>query len=266
MLCVSPEFYAGTFALKRSNPQGSRSALYRRFRRHQRDAEVLDAWSGVFRGGSPCIVFGYFCQYKSDAPGRGDQPLSSARIPSGEAGSNNDKTKGLTNSKGVDIVFHRKGENLCSVQEKTSIIGGCISMKAPGSGLLKVVGILYVIFAGIGIIFGLIGLAGIAALAALVGVSSGLLTFSALIGLASAAFRLFLGIVGIKHNNNLEKAGFLRTLGIADVALAGASVIFGAVLLGLSGLALELVGLVLPILFLIGASKNVAAARAPQGE
>ena len=139
-------------------------------------------------------------------------------------------------------------------------------MKAPGSGLLKVVGILYVIFAGLGIIFGLIGLAGIAAVAALLGISSGLLTFSALVGLASAAFRLFLGIIGIKHNNNLEKAGFLRTMGIVDVVIAGCSIILGAALMGLSGLALELIGLVLPILFLVGASQNVAAAGASKSE
>ena len=139
-------------------------------------------------------------------------------------------------------------------------------MKAPGSGLLKVVGILYIIFAGLGIVFGLIGLAGIAALGAMLGINTGLLTLSALIGLASAAYRLILGIIAVKHNNNLEKAGLLRTLGIIDVILAGASVVFGAVMLGLGGVALELIGLVLPILFLIGASKNAAAVNAPQGE
>ncbi|MCL2367445.1 MAG: hypothetical protein FWC72_00470 [Oscillospiraceae bacterium] len=139
-------------------------------------------------------------------------------------------------------------------------------MKAPGSSLLKVVGILYVIFAGLGIIFGLIGLAGLAALGAVLGISTGLLTLSALIALASAAFRLFVGIVGVKNSNNLEKAGFLRTLGIVDVVLAGASVLFGLFLLGFASAILELIGLVLPILFLIGASKNVAAAGAPRSE
>ena len=132
-------------------------------------------------------------------------------------------------------------------------------MKAPGSGILKVVGILYVIFAGIGIIGGLIAIAGTSVLARTLGINIPILTLIYIIALVSAAYRLFVGIIGIKESNNLEKAGFLRTLGIIDVVLAGAAVISSGILLGFGSAVLELIGLVLPILFLIGASKNVAA-------
>ncbi|MCL2401560.1 MAG: hypothetical protein FWC90_02830 [Oscillospiraceae bacterium] len=132
-------------------------------------------------------------------------------------------------------------------------------MKAPGSGILKVVGILYVIFAGIAIIGLLIAIGGTALLARTLGLNVTVLTLVYIIGLISAAYRLFVGIIGIKESNNLEKAGFLRTLGIVDIVLAGATIIFSGVMLGFGGVVLELVGLVLPILFLVGASKNFAA-------
>jgi hypothetical protein len=133
-------------------------------------------------------------------------------------------------------------------------------MKAPGAGILKVVGILYVIFAGIAIITLLIALAGTSLLARTLGLNVAILTLTYIIGLVSAAYRLFVGISGIKESNNLEKAGFLRTLGIVDIVLAGLSIILSAVMLGFGGAVMELIGLVLPILFLVGASKNVAAA------
>jgi len=135
---------------------------------------------------------------------------------------------------------------------------------APGRGFLKVVGILYVIFAGLGILLGLLGLAGTAALGAL-GASTSVLTLLYVIMLLSSGYGLFLGIIGIKHCNDLRKASFVRICGIVDIVLRSLIVVWGGVTLGFAGIVLESIGLVLPILFLVGASKNVAAAASMQG-
>jgi len=131
---------------------------------------------------------------------------------------------------------------------------------APGRGFLKVVGILYVVFAGLGILFSLLAMAGTAALGALLGINTSILTLLYVIMLLSSGYGLFLGIIGIKHCNDLRKAGFVRICGIVDLVLRSLTVIWGGVMLGFSGIVLESFGLVLPILFLVGASKNAAAA------
>ena len=135
---------------------------------------------------------------------------------------------------------------------------------APGRGFLKVVGILYVIFSGLGILLALLAMAGTAALGSVLGINTSILTLLYVIMLVSSGYGLFLGIIGIKHCNDLGKAGFVRTCGIVDLVLRSLVVIWGGVMMGFSGVVLESFGLVLPILFLVGASKNVAAAASMQ--
>lgn len=130
---------------------------------------------------------------------------------------------------------------------------------APGRGFLKVTGILYIVFSGIGILMGLLAMAGTAALGSILGINTSLLTMIYLIALGLSGYGLFMGIMGVKHCNDLGKAKFLRTCVIIEFVFRGIAVISGAVLLGFTGVVLESIGFVLPILFLIGASKNIAA-------
>lgn len=128
---------------------------------------------------------------------------------------------------------------------------------APGKGFLQVVGILYVVFAGLGISSALLGMAGTVALGALSGIST--LFFVTL--LLSSGYGLFLGIIGIRYCNDLSKADFVRTCGLVDLIIRSLIAFF---LVGM-GIAQAFFGLVLVILFLVGASKNVAAAASMQG-
>ena len=130
-----------------------------------------------------------------------------------------------------------------------------------GSNFLKVCGILMIIGGALGIIISLIALLGVAALVALAAdsgtvINSGLLTFSCLLSLCSAVIELVTGIIGVKNCNKPEKATTCMVWGIIVAVLS----VLGQVLSVASGsqfnvLSLAL-GLVLPVLFIIGAVKN----------
>ncbi|MCL2840871.1 MAG: hypothetical protein FWE05_08865 [Defluviitaleaceae bacterium] len=68
-----------------------------------------------------------------------------------------------------------------------------------------------------------------------------------------SGYMLFMSISGIRFCNNPEKANFLFTLGIISVIFAVITLIFNILILGNLFL---IVGLLMPILFLVGASKN----------
>jgi len=132
---------------------------------------------------------------------------------------------------------------------------------APGKGFLQVVGILYVIFSGFGILVGLLGMAGTVAIGASPGISTWMFMLFFVVLLFSSGYGLFLGIVGIAHCNNLSKADFVRTCGLVDLLIRSLVAFFGAGM----GIPLAFSGLVLSILFLVGASKNATAAASMPG-
>ena len=126
---------------------------------------------------------------------------------------------------------------------------------------LKVTGILMIIGGSIGLIIGLIAVIGVAALAALIRaageeVSSGMLMFGAVLYLVCAVVQFVAGILGVKNAKKPEKAMVCVVFGILTAVLAVVSTIittagggdFNAVNLG--------TGLILPILYLIGAFQN----------
>lgn len=130
-----------------------------------------------------------------------------------------------------------------------------------GKGLLKVTGILMIIGGGAMTIVGIIAVLGISALAALaegLGATTnvGLLTVGAILGLASALFELYAGIAGVKNCAKPEKAGVCLTLGVLVAVFTIAGNIFNVIgggTLNVLGLG---VGLVVPALYIIGASMN----------
>lgn len=124
-----------------------------------------------------------------------------------------------------------------------------------GASFLKVTGILMIIGGGISLIVAIAALLGIAALAVL-GASSGILYAAGVLTLVSAVAELVAGIIGVVNAKRSEKAGLCMAWGVIVAVLCVA----GCVLTAVGGsdfpvLSLIL-GLVLPVLFIIGAAKN----------
>ena len=111
--------------------------------------------------------------------------------------------------------------------------------KAPGRNFIRIPSILFLI-GGIVSFFAILG-----------GPSIGFPVFAFFISL----FQIFMSIQGILHCNNLDKASRLKTLGIISLTLA---IIMFFINLGVGiGFFMAILGLVIPILYIVGANKNV---------
>lgn len=139
--------------------------------------------------------------------------------------------------------------------------------QAPGAKMLKIVGIIMVIFGGIGVITGLMAIFGAAAVAATwaaMGISIGVggLVISGIVAFIASVFLLFAGIMGIKKGGDVEQAQTLKLYGIVLIALAVISTVVEIIVMPLFG-PMSIVGLilslVLPVLYIVGANKNIAA-------
>ena len=135
-------------------------------------------------------------------------------------------------------------------------------MEAKGAGFLKVTGILMIIGGAIALILAivaLIGVFGAAAIAGAMGVAiPGILYVAAILSLISAVAELITGIVGVKNAKKPEAAGKCMVWGIIVAVLC----VLGCILTAAGGSAFPvfslILGLVLPVLFIIGAAKNKA--------
>ena len=133
-------------------------------------------------------------------------------------------------------------------------------MQNQTNALLKVTGILMIIGGIAGIVVSIIAMLGVGALALLVGGAVGLLMFAVILSLVGSVIQLIAGIVGNKNAAKPEKAGVCIIFGIVTLALSllgniltmagGGS--FNALSLGL--------GVVIPILYLVGAFQNKSKA------
>ena len=122
------------------------------------------------------------------------------------------------------------------------------------NGFLKVTGILMIIGGALGIVLGIIAIVGVAALA-LLGGNSGLLTISAILAIVSAIVQLIAGIKGVKGSNDAALGAKCFPWGIIVIVLTIIGQVLG--LIGGSGFNVInwIVGLVIPVLYLIGAIK-----------
>lgn len=127
-----------------------------------------------------------------------------------------------------------------------------------GAGFLKVTGILMIIGGALGIILSIVAILGIAALTYLSsGESSmGLLYASGALLLVSAVAQLTAGIIGVKNCRNPEKSGTCIGWGIAVAVLCVAGTVLNSVAGGEFSVMSLLSGLVLPVLYVIGAVRN----------
>ncbi len=131
-------------------------------------------------------------------------------------------------------------------------------MNAPGSGLLKVISILYIIFGAIFAVFMLLSLALGPAISSITeGVLGG---FGAMLGgilflvfLIPAAVDLVIGIIGVKKAGDPSAAMFFIVVGIVLGVLTLISLITSFSIV-------SLLGLVMPVLFIVGGVQNKNAA------
>ena len=122
-----------------------------------------------------------------------------------------------------------------------------------GSKLLKVSGILMIIGGSISLIVAIIAMIGF--LAAMGG-SAALLWLSGIMLLVGAVVEFVGGIIGVKNWNNLEKAQTCMVWGILAIALCVLSQILNLAGGGSFNVVSFATGLVLPVLYLIGALQN----------
>ena len=133
-------------------------------------------------------------------------------------------------------------------------------MEAKGSGFLKVTGILMIIGGAISLIVAIVAIIGIAALVYVAGseINAGLLYAAGVISLVSAVAELIAGIVGVKNCKKPEKALTCVVWGVIVAVLCVA----GSVLTVVGGNSFPvfslILGLVLPVLYIVGAIKNKA--------
>lgn len=132
---------------------------------------------------------------------------------------------------------------------------------APGRGKLKVTGILYIIFGTLGLLLSLALLAGggllLAAGAGTVGIALGAVAgILGAITVLTAVFYLILGILGVRNCDKPEKCGVNFVLGIIVLVLVVIGLVVNVATTGPSGALSSVVGLVLSILYVMGAKEN----------
>ena len=133
-----------------------------------------------------------------------------------------------------------------------------MDQNAKGAGFLKVTGILMIIGSIIGIVVSIIAFIGVAALQMMASyeVNVGIYYVACTMSLVGSALQLVVGIIGVINAKKPEKAMTCIVWGaIVAVLSVLSNVIF--MLSGISSNATSLlVGLVVPVLFIVGGVKN----------
>lgn len=131
-----------------------------------------------------------------------------------------------------------------------------------GHKFLKVTGILMIIGGALSAILGIVAVLGVAALAYIASAQTeaGMLYASTILLLASGVVELIAGIIGVINAEKPQKAKACIVWGALVAILSVAGTILGVVGgsdFSVSGLVL---GLVLPVIYIIGAVKNMQSA------
>ena len=129
-----------------------------------------------------------------------------------------------------------------------------------GRKFLKVTGILMIIGGAFGIIGGIVAMIGAGALAAVLETSAGGLMLASALILASAVFQLIAGIMGVKNCDKPEKAQSCLVMGVIVAILSVAGNVISNVLGSSFNIMSYVTGLIIPVLYIIGAVKNKESA------
>ena len=125
-----------------------------------------------------------------------------------------------------------------------------------GRKFLKVTGILMIIGGAFGIIGGIVAMIGAGALAAVLETSAGGLMLASALILARAVFQLIAGIMGVKNCDKPEKAQSCLVMGVIVAILSVSGNIISNILGSSFNILSYATGLVIPVLYIIGAVKN----------
>ena len=125
-----------------------------------------------------------------------------------------------------------------------------------GRKFLKVTGILMIIGGAFGIIGGIVAMIGAGALAAVLETSAGGLMLASALILASAVFQLIAGIMGVKNCDKPEKAQSCLVMGVIVPILSVAGNVISNILGSSFNILSYATGLIIPVLYIIGAVKN----------
>ena len=125
-----------------------------------------------------------------------------------------------------------------------------------GRKFLKVTGILMIIGGAFSIIGGIVAMIGAGALAAVLETSAGGLMLASALILASAVFQLIAGIMGVKNCDKPEKAQSCIVIGVIVAILSVAGNVISNVLGSDFNIINYATGLIIPVLYIIGAVKN----------
>lgn len=125
-----------------------------------------------------------------------------------------------------------------------------------GRKFLKVTGILMIIGGAFGIIGGIVAMIGAGALAAVLETSAGGLMLASVLILASAVFQLIAGIMGVKNCDKPEKAQSCLVMGVIVAILSVAGNVISNILGSSFNILSYATGLIIPVLYIIGAVKN----------
>ena len=125
-----------------------------------------------------------------------------------------------------------------------------------GRKFLKVTGILMIIGGAFGIIGGIVAMIGAGALAAVLETSAGGLMLASSLILASAVFQLIAGIMGVKNCDKPEKAQSCLVMGVIVAILSVAGNVISNILGSSFNILSYATGLIIPVLYIIGAVKN----------
>lgn len=125
-----------------------------------------------------------------------------------------------------------------------------------GRKFLKVTGILMIIGGAFGIIGGIVAMIGAGALAAVLETSAGGLMLASALILASAVFQMIAGIMGVKNCDKPEKAQSCLVMGVIVAILSVSGNIISNVLGSDFNIFSYATGLIIPVLYIIGAVKN----------
>ena len=125
-----------------------------------------------------------------------------------------------------------------------------------GRMFLKVTGILMIIGGAFGIIGGIVAMIGAGALAAVLETSAGGLMLASALILASAVFQLIAGIMGVKNCDKPEKSQSCIVIGVIVAILSVAGNVISNVLGSDFNIINYATGLIIPVLYIIGAVKN----------
>lgn len=136
--------------------------------------------------------------------------------------------------------------------------------EAPGKGLLKVTGILFIIWGLINAVITILGFAGVGAISSFLGMANnnttaagtigGILTGVLVLMLIGALFEIIVGAVGVSNSEKPRNASICITLAVIMIILQ--------LVTGFVGVFnwISIIGLLLPILYLIGAIRNRSSA------